>query len=357
MKIYFEDGPLTKDMNKLPPNLKHSIDASYGVTNNIRVLEDIKKHEPVDTVVYTNDISALNNIYAWNNKLNCPNIYFRSCIDNEFHHINRIMGKVYKDDDIAKLYVAGVTGELFSINEEENDVMYLIKKVTFDSSEDHLSKAICEETIGILDCENEETVTKWVEDHKPGSQYRGWDGKKYPYYTKTPISVLRLDDEPVEKKPNDIKSMKEILEEANRYEDIKTILTKIITEDNISSTYRVDPFVDRPSGVTKWSVDRDDVQEETHNLLENIDNGVVYGECERGVFRNLERYIKYTSSIKLRCYAVAEANNNHTPGDTTIDDIRIWLILDNLLFGLNRPNYAYNSRWKIPEEYWKRIDS
>lgn len=235
--------------------------------------------------------------------------------------------------------------------------MYLIKKVTFDSSEDHLSKAICEETIGILDCENEETVTKWVEDHKPGSQYRGWDGKKYPYYTKTPISVLRLDDEPVEKKPNDIKSMKEILEEANRYEDIKTILTKIITEDNISSTYRVDPFVDRPSGVTKWSVDRDDVQEETHNLLENIDNGVVYGECERGVFRNLERYIKYTSSIKLRCYAVAEANNNHTPGDTTIDDIRIWLILDNLLFGLNRPNYVYNSRWKIPEEYWKRIDS
>lgn len=219
--------------------------------------------------------------------------------------------------------------------------MYLIKKlhaVTCDPTEKGFGNQICEETIGILDCEDEETVTKWIEDHKPDHQYVGWDGKVYPYYTKTPINVLRLNDKPVEKKPNDIKSIKEILEEANRYEDIKTILTKIITEDDISSTYRVDPFIG-PNGIRKWSVKRDDVKEEARKLLEIIDSGEVHGECARGIFRNLERYISYNKDIKLRCYAVAEANNNHTPGDTTIDDILNWLLLDDLLFGLNVPTY------------------
>lgn len=352
MKIYFEDGLLTKNMCKLPPNLKHSINASYGVTNNIRLLEDIKNNEPMDTVIYTNDISALNSRYAWNHRLNSPDIYFRAGADNEFYHINCLTERVlHKDDDIAKLYV---TGELFSINRKENGTMYLIKKlyaVTCDPTEKGFGNQICEETIGILDCEDEETVTKWIEDHKPDHQYVGWDGKVYPYYTKTPINVLRLNDKPVEKKPNDIKSIKEILEEANRYEDIKTILTKIITEDDISSTYRVEPFIG-PNGITKWSVKRDDVKEEARKLLEIIDSGAVHGECARGIFRNLERYISYNKDIKLRCYAVAEANNNHTPGDTTIDDILNWLLLDDLLFGLNRP-YVYKSHWKIPEKCWK----
>lgn len=94
MKIYFEDGLLTKNMCKLPPNLKHSINASYGVTNNIRLLEDIKNNEPMDTVIYTNDVSALNSRYTWNHRLNGPDIYFRAGADNEFYHINCLTERV-----------------------------------------------------------------------------------------------------------------------------------------------------------------------------------------------------------------------------------------------------------------------
>ena len=71
--------------------------------------------------------------------------------------------------------------------------MYLIKKVEFDSLENQISKAVCKTTVGVLDCD-EETATRWIKEHNPSpdKQYKGWDGKIYPYYTKTPISVIDI---------------------------------------------------------------------------------------------------------------------------------------------------------------------
>lgn len=68
--------------------------------------------------------------------------------------------------------------------------MYLIKKVGFDSLEN--CNPICEEIIGVIDCD-EKTASDWIRKNNPkaNQQYEGWDGKKYPYYTKTPINIIK----------------------------------------------------------------------------------------------------------------------------------------------------------------------
>ena len=71
--------------------------------------------------------------------------------------------------------------------------MFLIKKIGFDNMENHNPEY--EEIIGVIDC-TEEEAERWINAHNPpkDNQYKGWDGKYYPYYTKTPINSIPLND-------------------------------------------------------------------------------------------------------------------------------------------------------------------
>lgn len=77
--------------------------------------------------------------------------------------------------------------------------MFLIKKIGFDNMENYNPEY--EEIAGIIDC-TEEEAEKWINAHNPpkDKQYKGYDGKYYPYYTKTPIDFISLDDNSAPKK-------------------------------------------------------------------------------------------------------------------------------------------------------------
>ena len=99
MRIYFEDGRLDS-----PPFCDYAIDAAEGVRANIYKLDAIKEKEP-DAVIYTNSIFAFD--YAWDNKLNRPEIYLRDS-SGEFKNITEFTGRLLKEGhNLAKLYIAG----------------------------------------------------------------------------------------------------------------------------------------------------------------------------------------------------------------------------------------------------------
>ena len=80
--------------------------------------------------------------------------------------------------------------------------MFLIKKIGFDNMENYNPKH--EDIIGVIDCTEEEEAERWIKTHNPScdKQYKGWDGNYYPYYTKTPIDLISLDDNSIPKKKN-----------------------------------------------------------------------------------------------------------------------------------------------------------
>lgn len=267
MKIYFEDGPLSKDMTKMPPNMISAIDASYGVTNNIRVLETFKEREEdediSDTVIYTNDISALNTRYAWNDELNVPEIYIRIGNDIEFKpfiRIDNLTKRVLrKEDDIAKLYLAGeFRASIVNIKEEDNPI-------------------------------------------------------------------------------------KQELERANKYDDVKEVLIRITMNNSLSYNYPVDPFTDE-DGTTKWRIDGNEVKFEAYRLLYYID-GLNKSDFTGEDFSNLRQYVTTRTNILLHNYTVSLSHRNEPKTD--MDLIRTWEVLDNLLYCLGDDN------WRIPDG-WKR---
>ena len=360
MKIYFEDGPLTKDMTKMPPNMIHGIDASNGVTNNIRVLEDIKEEEPSDTVVYTNDISALNNRYAWNNELKVPEIYLRTGKNDTFIRIDELTGRVLREcHNIAHLYLAGEFDAAVDAdnNIKEDKHMYLIKKVTFDLSETILEKAISEKVVGVING-SEKTALQWIEDHTIPSdkQYDGWDGNTYPYYTKTRIENLIPDEVSIEEEHEHtnaaVNPFKEEMERADKYDDVKEILTKIAMDDNISSEHQVSPFIDE-DGETKWRIDGNKVRFEAYKLLYYLE-GLHVSDVTGKDFSNLFQYVSTNTTMLLHNYAVS-ISHRHEP-EIDMDLIRTWLIIDNMLCCFDNPfDEPDNGYWRIPDG-WRNRD-
>ena len=101
MKIYFEDGKLDN-----PPFCDYTVNAIEGVMANISKLDAIKEKEP-DAVIYTNSIFAFDNKYAWDNKLNRPEIYIRDS-SGEFENITEFTGRQLNEGhNLARLYIAG----------------------------------------------------------------------------------------------------------------------------------------------------------------------------------------------------------------------------------------------------------
>lgn len=105
MKIYFEDG-LLNTIN-YPIDAEYIIDATYGVTNNIDILDELKElNEPL--IIYTNSIFAFDNRYAWNEELKVPEIYIRTGEDRVFTRIDKLTNRELKEGhNLAKMYISG----------------------------------------------------------------------------------------------------------------------------------------------------------------------------------------------------------------------------------------------------------
>ena len=111
MKIYFEDGKLVST-NRLPIiKVDFTVDATYGVSDTINILDELKQIETEDgesLVIYTNSIFAFSNRYAWNEKLKVPEIYIRAGQHMAFKRIDELTARELKEGhNLAKMYVSG----------------------------------------------------------------------------------------------------------------------------------------------------------------------------------------------------------------------------------------------------------
>lgn len=106
MKVYFEDGKLV-DVKQLPVVPDFVIDAADGVTACINLLDNLDKYRR-DCVVYTNSIFAFSNRYAWNEKLQLPEIFIRDNEHGLFTNITNFTKRELREGhNLAKLYVGG----------------------------------------------------------------------------------------------------------------------------------------------------------------------------------------------------------------------------------------------------------
>lgn len=110
MKIYFEDGALrgyTSKSTGIPETVGWSLNASHGVTENIEVMDYLLQEKP-NTVVYTNSIFALHNMYAWNEELKAPEIFIRAGEEGKWVRIDKLTKRELREGhNLAKMYVAG----------------------------------------------------------------------------------------------------------------------------------------------------------------------------------------------------------------------------------------------------------
>ena len=140
-----------------------------------------------------------------------------------------------------------------------------------------------------------------------------------------------------------MKSIKEKLLEAGRYNSVLSILEKIIKDDQ--SSYPVDAYKDYSSTETKWRVDGDFVRNEASKLISKItlEEDKTINEKE---YFYLEQYISTETCQMLHNYAVSISHRNDNPRED-MEVIRTWEILENLLFNLDDV-----SSWTIPDG-WK----
>ena len=106
MKIYFEDGKL-RNLNQLPIHIDFVIDATDGVNDNFKILDELNQREE-DITIYTNSIFAFSNQYAWNKELKVPEIYIRIGEHMIFKRIDELTKRELREGhNLAKMYVAG----------------------------------------------------------------------------------------------------------------------------------------------------------------------------------------------------------------------------------------------------------
>lgn len=108
MKIYFEDGRLKKDVlnGAIPYRIDLMLDATNGYSSCTNDLLKMSK-DNYNAVVYTNEITALSNEYAWNEELKASEIYIRNK-DGVFTRVDELTPKCLREaHNIMKLYISG----------------------------------------------------------------------------------------------------------------------------------------------------------------------------------------------------------------------------------------------------------
>lgn len=143
-------------------------------------------------------------------------------------------------------------------------------------------------------------------------------------------------------------SMKNTLIEAGRYDQIISILRKIVftTNDYFAVDYHL------YKGESSFLVSGADVRVEAGQLIESIDDHTV-DRMKTEDFENLHQYIDSRLNILLRSYAL-QLSHRKTPDEESMETIRQWSILNHLLVCLSI-NKDETYRWHIPEG-WENLD-
>lgn len=146
-----------------------------------------------------------------------------------------------------------------------------------------------------------------------------------------------------------MRTIKEILIDANRYEDIVNILKDISKMDDNSYSYPVRVFIDS-DGETKWRVDGKSVNEQSSKLLKLIEDGS--DGISNDDFTYLSEYVRSHTDMLLHNYAIT-ITHRRDPED--METIRPWVILDNLISCWNLGLNDDDSAWDIPIG-WKKLN-
>lgn len=142
------------------------------------------------------------------------------------------------------------------------------------------------------------------------------------------------------------KTIKSILMEANRYDDVMSIIRDIIVDNQRS--YPVNAFV--KNNEIKWHVDGAHVRSEAHRLLYLICEDKCIGSDDD--FVNLSSYVESRTDMFLHNYAISISHRNEP--DVDMEYTRCWEILDNLLRCWNIKDDEFE--WDIPDG-WKKINT
>lgn len=139
-----------------------------------------------------------------------------------------------------------------------------------------------------------------------------------------------------------MENFKQILQNANKYEDVTKILTDISKDTEYD--YPVDAYV-TDEGKTKWRVDGKTVQTEAARLLAIIKNPSITADPYD--FINLRVYATSISNMYLHNYAV-HISHRTTPLED-MDNIRSWEVLENLIYHIQNKqlNPDDHSSWEI----------
>lgn len=111
MKIYFEDGQLISETNKMLAMMYGNVweaNAVLGVSACIRIATAAQMEKDSEIVIYTNCTELLNNRYAWNDELKVPEVYIRQEATGEFVRVDKCTSRELREGhDLRRMYMAG----------------------------------------------------------------------------------------------------------------------------------------------------------------------------------------------------------------------------------------------------------
>lgn len=141
--------------------------------------------------------------------------------------------------------------------------------------------------------------------------------------------------------------IKRKLEKANRYDDVIGILKDISHLENID--YPVDAFVDDDDHI-QYHIPGHVIRSESNDLMRGIYNNYDITDFDSDSFMNLFRFVESESNRLMHNYA-NDISHRNVPTSNSMDIIRSWLVLWNILVGINMNDRS----WKIPKG-WRKLE-
>lgn len=160
--------------------------------------------------------------------------------------------------------------------------------------------------------------------------------------------VVHLNNNSSKKGDKTMKTIKETLVEAGRYEQIVEILKKTIMTKQ--GNFPVGCYADE-DGRVKRDVRGIDVRIEASQFMIAIEDNTIMDMIAED-FPNLDKYVHSTSDMLLHNYAVGIAHRkNHDENDA--EKMRLWCILANLIDCMNIRDDDTEG-WYVPDG-WKAV--
>lgn len=144
-------------------------------------------------------------------------------------------------------------------------------------------------------------------------------------------------------------NFKELLREANRYEDVLGLLVGISHfKDDTDGSYPVNLFHSY-DGKYKYRVAGKDLKSQARTVIEIIDEEIDLQDVreENLFFEDIQNFVESYTDTLLHNYSVA-LSHGQSPEKEDMNAIRIWEILNSLIYTI----MIYDDEWDIPEG-WK----